>query len=421
MSMGTGGGGSTTTTQKADPWGPLQGPLNTLYQSAIKNYNSGGPQYYPNQTFAGSNWDIENALNSGSRRAMSDPYAGMLDQAQGSLGATAAGRSPYENPGYPVTNAYAQGQVVGANPAQAGTQALSDPSGTFGKFASGGYAGTNPAQGYFRDATSGGYLNSNPYIDQMVQSAQRPVIDNFQRAIAPSLASQFSMAGRTGSGAHTAAFGTAADSLGRQLGDISTNIYGTTYENERNRQQAAATQLANMSEAEKAQMLQGAQGQLSALGQLSGQNQFDRTQQMRGAEDLTGAYQNERGLQQNASLAAPGFAQARTGMDYDAIAKLLGVGQYRQGQEQQGIDADKARFDYGQQLPGMNLQMLNQILQGGMSLNGSTTSGKSGLDRNPFNSGLGGAAMGASIGNIFPGIGTALGAGIGGIGGLLFG
>jgi hypothetical protein len=93
---------------------------------------------------------------------------------------------------------------------------------------------------------SGAYLGKqNPWLADLVEQSSRPVVEQFQNSIAPSLASQFSAAGRMGSGAHLAAAGQAQTALGRQLGDISTGIYGRAYESERDRmaqEQAAGRQ-----------------------------------------------------------------------------------------------------------------------------------------------------------------------------------
>lgn len=55
--MDSGGGGSapsgqTTTVQKADPWSGQQPFLSTGFQQVQDLYNTGGPQYYPGQTYA---------------------------------------------------------------------------------------------------------------------------------------------------------------------------------------------------------------------------------------------------------------------------------------------------------------------------------------------------------------------------------
>ncbi len=74
------------------------------------------------------------------------------------------------------------------------------------------------------DTAGGKFLGANPYLDQMYQSASRPVIDQIQ--------GQFSKAGRYGSAANQ-------DVLGRTLGELSGNIYGQDYARERQNQLTA--------------------------------------------------------------------------------------------------------------------------------------------------------------------------------------
>lgn len=420
MAKGGGGGGSTTTVQKADPWVGLQAPLQSLYGGAMDWYKGGGPQYYPGQTRAGTNGDIQTALNQGSQRAMqgNDP---LLGPARDSLAQTAAGRPMGDNPGFAQMQNFGNGAYYGNNAALPAMSGMTSRGSTFGQFAAGDNVGNNPAQGYFNDAAGGKFLSdqTNPYLSQMYDSATRPMVQQFQNAIAPGIASQFSAAGRTGSGAHAAAFDNASQTLGRQLGDTSANLYGHAYDTERGLQQQAAGTLGSMNQAERGMQLQGAQGMAGMLGQMGSLFDNERGMQLRGAEDMGQQYGNERGLQQSAALAAPGFAQNSQNADFDRISKLMGVGQYRQNAEQQGIDDQRARFDYGQQLPLQNLQALNQLLQGGSAYATKSSSGSNQTDRNPFAGAIGGAAMTNALGSMF-GV-DAMGGPMGLLGGALLG
>jgi len=210
------------------------------------------------------------------------------------------------------------------------------------------------------EATAGGkYLSpdSNPYLAGMYQAAADPVVRNFKDAVTPGIASQFALGGRLGSGANQAAFNNATATLGHTLGDMANNLYGTAYGQERN-------------------------------------------------------------LQQQASLAAPAFDQAK----YNDVNKLLGIGEYQQNLAQQQLDQGKARWDFEQNRPLMNLQALNQLLQGGSVYAGSTSTGRNSMNRNPFASGLGGAFMTNALGNSIGGeFGGMLGGPWGALGGALLG
>lgn len=80
------------------------------------------------------------------------------------------------------------------------------------------------AGGELTRTLSGGYLNNNPYLDQLVRQSQDDVINRYQ-----------GIESRAGS------FGNAGvnESMTRALGDVSANIRGADYANERNRMTSA--------------------------------------------------------------------------------------------------------------------------------------------------------------------------------------
>jgi hypothetical protein len=89
-------------------------------------------------------------------------------------------------------------------------------------------------------ATAGGsFLGANPYQAQMMQAATRPLEQQFSNQVLPQIASLYSRAGRYGSGAMQNALGQASESYGRALGDITSNIAGQQYQQERGLQQQA--------------------------------------------------------------------------------------------------------------------------------------------------------------------------------------
>lgn len=87
---------------------------------------------------------------------------------------------------------------------------------------------------------TGGYLNSgNPYMDALVDKSQGDVIRGYQQSVIPQLDMIAARSGSFGnSGADQQALN-AQRQLVSQLGDISTQIRGGAYENERNRMQGA--------------------------------------------------------------------------------------------------------------------------------------------------------------------------------------
>lgn len=225
-------------------------------------------------------------------------------------GATIAGQAPET-----LNAQYAQTQrALQGSPLQSGAQAL-------------GYR-----------TLTGDFLGSNPYLNSMFTAASNPLIDQFSRAVAPSITSQFALGGRYGSGAHESAITDAAGRLGQALGSMGAQIYGPAYESERGRQQAM----------------------IGAAPQLAG-------------------------------------------LDYNDIAQLANVGQARQQTAQDLLNADIARWDFGQNRDLQKLMAMNQLLQGGSEYKQQTS--QSNLPKTGgFNAagaiggGLAGAQLAGSLG-----------------------
>jgi hypothetical protein len=83
----------------------------------------------------------------------------------------------------------------------------------------------------------------------MIESATRPLQQQFESQILPGISSGFSRAGRYGSGAMQRAVGQASEQFGRALGDVATNIAYTDYARERAAQQQAQVQQAALAQA----------------------------------------------------------------------------------------------------------------------------------------------------------------------------
>lgn len=94
-------------------------------------------------------------------------------------------------------------------------------------------------QGNLTSTLQGDFLNSNPYLDKTFQSASRAVSDQFTDTVMPSLNASFGGAGGSGSGIHREMGLDAADTLGRNLNELATNIYGGNYQSERDRMMQA--------------------------------------------------------------------------------------------------------------------------------------------------------------------------------------
>ena len=111
--------------------------------------------------------------------------------------------------------------------------------------------------GGISNTAAGQYLNANPYQQQMMQAATRPLEQAFSNQVLPGISSLYSKSGRLGSGAMERALSSASEGFGRSIGDITANIAGSQYQQERGLQQQAALQLANL--AQQAPSLYGQQ------------------------------------------------------------------------------------------------------------------------------------------------------------------
>jgi len=96
---------------------------------------------------------------------------------------------------------------------------------------------TAAAQQQLTNTLGGQYLSAgNPYFANAVQGAIRPMVNNFTDQIMPGLDSNFSSAGRYGSGAHALASSDAASQLNSQIGDIASQMAYQNYGDERQNQ-----------------------------------------------------------------------------------------------------------------------------------------------------------------------------------------
>lgn len=154
----------------------------------------------------------------------------------------------------------------------------------------------------------------------------------------------------------------------------------------------------------------GSGAQQSALNQAG-------TDYQRNIGDISSnmAYQNysdERANQLKAGLLAPQMAQ----QDYFDIGQLGQAGGAIDTQNQNLINADINKYNYNTQAPWNFLSDYIGLLSNA-PWGQSTVTPQQRV--NPVTSGLGGALSGAALGSAIPGLGTLLGAGIGGGAGLL--
>jgi len=118
----------------------------------------------------------------------------------------------------------------------------------------GGFLPTPDNQYSFSGGGVGGpsMSSGNPYLDAMYQAGTAASTRNFMQNVVPGLGSQFGMSGRSGSPGMMNALQAASTGYGEGMGNFAANLYGTAYENERQRQQEMAMFAPNLMEAQRA-------------------------------------------------------------------------------------------------------------------------------------------------------------------------
>jgi hypothetical protein len=159
----------TKQTVKAEPWKPIAGDLKNAFGDARGIYEQGAPGFFPGQTVA--------------------DQSGFTTQA-------------YQNM---------------AQRAQQGNPLMGQASGEVSKMLSGAYLDPN----------------NNPGFQGALSAAIRPVTDAFRDNVMPGIDSNFSSAGRYGSGLQGEAYRDANTDLARSVGDISSNMAFNNYGMER--------------------------------------------------------------------------------------------------------------------------------------------------------------------------------------------
>ena len=209
------------------------------------------------------------------------------------------------------------------------------------------------------ETASGAFLSGSPYLQNLIETATRPIARQFQEQTLPSIASQYSAAGRYGSGAMARTTGQAQEGASRAIGDIATQLAAADYARERQAQQQAI------------------------------------------------------GAQIDAARLAPQFYQQQ----FLPSQQLGQIGAAREQIAAQPLQEEMARFQFGQQVPYQQLQgFLSSVY--GTPLASSQFQNIPQAQTNRFGQALGGAVLGSQVGQLF-GSGTT-GAVLGGLGGLLF-
>lgn len=366
MSQDSGGG--TKNVTNTDPWSGQQPYLTDIFQQAQNQFQGGGPQYYPNAGYVPFAPQTQQGLAQTEQRAQGAPW----EQALGQYATNSLNQGQFNL----APAGYGSDQLIGG--IGAGQGALAQ--------------GANPflqgvGQNQQAQTASGQYLNSNPYLDQMFNAAANPLVNQFQNTVIPGINAGFGGAGRTGSEAQFGALQDATQGFGNSLADLSANIYGGNYAQERQNQLGAANSLTSNALNAGGALQQGGVAGIGGLGGLYGNISQD---------------------QARAGTLSPQASQ----FDWNNIDRLLGVGSAVQGQSQNILNDAMARYNFGQLAPGNALQQYAGLINGQYGGQQQQTIGQPGS--NPYAGTAGGALAGY-------GIGSQIGQGYGGYGALLGG
>ena len=448
---------TTTGTSSIDP--TLLPYLTTGLDRAKSLFLTGAqPTYFPGQTYVSPSAASSDAL--AQQEALARQQNPLLQQAQnaflGGLTTQSQATPLYQNiygaastqPGAGVYQQAAQGgmQVAGQPQLQSlyGQAGMQPGQQVFGQAAQGQLG--NVATGQLANIAGGGFLNSNPYQQQMMQAATRPLQQAFSEQVLPGISSLYSKSGRLGSGSMERALGSATESYGRALGDVSSNLAGSQYQAERQLQQSALGQLAGVSAQDIQTRLSGASSleqaqraatgqQAGIAGQLAGLSAQDIQTRLAGASGLQGAQQAALGTQLQAAsgvgstqaadlsrqLQASLSAPSIYGQQFLPSQALAQVGAQKEAISGQELQDQMARFQFGQQLPYQQLQGYLSSVYGSPMGGYGTQTQQTPVYQNKGAGALGGALAGGlggyALGNAFGygGAGGAIGAGIGGL------
>lgn len=257
--------------------------------------------------------------------------------------------------------------------------------------------GANPYAGKTTNVGINPYAGQNKYLDRMVANSNQNITDAYNQNAVPALAAQFASGGAFGGSAMQQAGQQSQDTLAKNLAQSTDNLRFQDY----TAQQGLAENAINRSIG--AQQTDLARN--SAIAQQDWQNRLQANQQ-----NATNIINGSQGL------------NAANAIQQGYLGQLGQYGQIQQDFAQGNID--QAYNDWYQKHYGYDQQRLNNY---GNALNsisgnfqGSSTSGanpayKPRTAGGAAAAGLGGAATGAYIGSVVPGIGTAIGAVAGGV------
>lgn len=400
--MGGGGGGTTTTK----PWKEARPFILQGYNEAQRLYESGGPQFFPGQTYISPSEATTQALNLAEQRAISG--SPLLSQAQGTVG----GLMNYVNP---YTSQISSLGMTAADPSAAFYQNLSSggmnaafqpASNVFGQIM--GATGSTQAADFYRNlmnnqaaapgsdfyrsmmaeqtpteamqmarrTASGEYLQGNQFLEGALSRANRLATESYQEGLR-GLQSQASAAGRYGSGAMGQQVAKGQDVFARALTEQNQQAYLQNYLQERAAQEAAIGRLGSMEQQAIANRFAGAAGltageQQAIANQMAGAAGLSREQQQAIANRMSAATA-QAGLAQQGIANQLAGAQALTAGQQQALATQLNALGAAAGLERADVATRFGAAQLAPQLAEQDFADLQRLLMVGQAREGYDT------------------------------------------------
>lgn len=389
------GGGGTNTIQSSTPWSGVQPYLSNLYGAANNEFGSSvgqGPQAYTGQTTAPLNSTQNSALGS------------MTDIANGGYGNLSGAQQSALNTTQGIVNgsdALSQQLMAGVN-GQTGAEGNLAAMGNGNSFidqelnqqATGGTAaeqsllgtanGSSASDQYLQSTLGKDFLNvsNNPALNNAMNAANYNTNFNYTNDVMPALNSQYSAAGRFGSGAMGSATNQANNTLATQISNTNAGMSLADL------QQLQSLQSANAGTLASQETNAG-----SALGQIQGTASGNLGNIMNTANTNLGSLENANaGLLNNRQGAA---LQLLPGMATQGLTNAqagLTAGNQQQAQSQSALTNYINQYNTEQMQPYSNLAMYAGLLSGASGLN-STSTGQS-ATVNPYTTALGAGTLG---------------------------
>lgn len=426
--MSKGGGGKQDVTQTSEPWAGLQPYILAMLDKAVGISNSGGPQYYPDSQVVPFSPQSQLGMEMLQNRILQgSPYQDAAGQfALNTLNGT------NQNPALSYLQGLQNTSVTpqSINPALMNAASVRDVRNmdpaqiAQNRQVRVGDGLTGLTRKTFNQTMRGNYLNNNPYLDQTFDRASDAVTRQWNQSVLPGVNSTFSLAGRTGSGAHQNAVNQASEQLGDTLSDLGNQIYGQNYQQERDRQMQAANSLGGFDTTEQGYGLQASSANASnALNRNLNQANliqdarrfnvgFDQNRAMTDAGFQQGASQFNAGQRQDTrefnannnmnaqqfnqnfglnlgnamgnafqqnfgnQLAASNLGMSLGEQDFMDINRMLGLGGMVEGKANEYLGDQVNRWNYQQGAPERNLNWLAGLIAGNPAANAAGTQTK---------------------------------------------